>query len=77
VLFGQRLPYSFRRARVAFRYHQETHEKDIAAVCVPLSETAELLPIPLAKYLAFLDQAIEGTGDSLTFYFLEKKDATL
>ena len=32
LLFGQRLPYSFRRARVAFRYRQETAEQDLAVI---------------------------------------------
>jgi hypothetical protein len=41
------------------------------------SGTTELRPVPLAKYLAFLDQAIEGTGESLICYFLEKKDVRL
>lgn len=50
----------------------------MAAVCIRVSGGAnELLPIPLAKYLALLDQAIEGTGDSLICYFLEKEDVTL
>ena len=32
---------------------------------------------PWANYLALRDRTIEGTGDSLICYFLERKDVTL
>jgi hypothetical protein len=57
---------------------RRTVEKDMAAVCIRASGgTNELLPKPLAKYLAFLDQAVQDTGDSLICYSLEKEDVTL
>jgi hypothetical protein len=50
----------------------------MAAACIRVSGgTNELLPKPLAKYLAFLDQAVQDTGDSLICYSLEKEDVTL
>jgi hypothetical protein len=38
------------------------------SLCPSFRGTTELRPVSLAKYLAFLDQAIEATGDSLICY---------
>jgi hypothetical protein len=46
-------------------------------LCLSFRGTTGFRPVPPATYLAFLDHAIEGTGDSLICYLLEKEDVTL